>query len=143
MFDVNCERILERSAYELLNFFYLSFLFLTGTNFFDMKNNKIFTKATLDREKNPSLKVNIQCHIKMGSFVFSDTKVFNISVNDVNDNPVKVQENHKITNVKLDSQNYEKVCFDILMKLIGYPILYTCVWQNFQEIACSNKNFAN
>lgn len=56
----------------------------------------------------------------MGSFVFNDTKVFNVSVIDVNDNPVKVQENHKVTNVKLDSPNYTKVCYDILMKLISY-----------------------
>ena len=79
----------------------------------------------------------------MGSFVFSDTKVFNISVIDVNDNPVKVQENHKVTNVKLDSPNYTKVCYDILMKLISCAKLNTWICRNFQEIACSKRKFAN
>ncbi|XP_070499591.1 uncharacterized protein Ret isoform X3 [Chironomus tepperi] len=88
--------------------YHVEYQLLNGTNFFDIKNNKIFTKTTLDRERNPSLKVNIQCHIRMGSFVLSDTKVFNVTVIDVNDNPVKVQENHKITNMKLDSPNYTK-----------------------------------
>ncbi|CAG9798345.1 unnamed protein product [Chironomus riparius] len=88
--------------------YHVEYKLLNGTNFFDIKNNKIFTKTTLDRERNSSLKVNIQCNIKMGSFVFNDTKVFNISVIDVNDNPVKVQDNHKVTNVKLDSPNFTK-----------------------------------
>lgn len=58
----------------------------------------------------------------MGSlFSYYETKVFNLTVLDVNDNAIKVQENHKVTNIKLESPNFEKVCYrDIFAELINY-----------------------
>lgn len=82
---------------------------LTGTDFFDMKNNKIFTKKSLNREENPEIQVNIACHVKMGSlFSHYETKVFNITILDVNDNIIKDQDSHKVTTLKLDTPNFEK-----------------------------------
>lgn len=111
-------KLLNGKGIYLFNFQFILLHFhilLTGTDICDIKRNKIFTKNTLDRERVSELQLNIECHIKMGSlFSYRERRVFNVTVLDVNDNAIKVQENHKVTNVKLDTPNFEKVnlrCF--------------------------------
>lgn len=76
-----------------------------------IKGNRFYTIASLNREKNSSIKVNVECHLKSTKSPLSQfsTKLFNFTVMDVNDNAIKVQSNHKVINVTLDSPYFQKV----------------------------------
>lgn len=58
-----------------------------------------------------SLNLNIQCHVKSKKTALSQyfTKVYNITIMDLNDNTIKVQSNHKAINVTMDSPYFQKV----------------------------------
>lgn len=58
-----------------------------------------------------SLNLNVQCHVKSKKTALSQyfTKVYNITIMDLNDNTIKVQSNHKAINVTLDSPYFQKV----------------------------------
>lgn len=57
----------------------------------------------------PELKVAVQCIVKMGNVVQLSTRTFNITIIDTNDNLIKVQANHKMTNLTLDSPYFVQV----------------------------------
>lgn len=111
MFDVN---------YQLLNGESICLVIVVSTKdyfsspsasqFVSIKNNKLFTSASLNHEMmspGPDLKVAVQCSIKSDIITHLTTKVFNITVIDRNDNLIKVQD--KVTNLTLNSPYFAKV----------------------------------
>jgi len=87
--------------------------FTSATEYVGIRANKLHTIAPLNYEgisPGPELKVAVQCTVKMGStFIQNSIKVFNITVIDRNDNLIRVQDNHKVTNLTLDSPYFTQV----------------------------------
>lgn len=90
-----------------------------------MKNNKMITNSPINYENmmpGPEMKVALQCELKLGSFLRVRTKTFNITIIDLNDNLIKVQDNHEYNNLTLDSPYFTQVSVVILT--------FMCVWVN-------------
>lgn len=85
--------------------------FFLGTDLITIRNNKFYSIALLNRERITSLELNVQCHIKSTKSPLSkiSTKVFNITVMDLNDNTIKVEIDQKTINVTLVSPYFVKV----------------------------------
>lgn len=83
----------------------------TATQFVAIKNNKLITKNSLNHEMSSpghEFKVAVQCEVVSESqSKFMSTKVFNISVIDVNDNFIRAQDAH--INLTLNSPYFKKV----------------------------------
>lgn len=104
-------KLLSGTGNSIKNYLLLiTFILLSGSEFVALKDNKLFTSASLNHEMTspgPDLSVNVQCTLKSDDFVQETTKLFNISVIDRNDNLIKVQD--KVTNLTLNSPYFRKV----------------------------------
>lgn len=82
-----------------------------GSEFVSVKNNKLFTSASLNHEMmmpGPELRVAVECILKTKEAEWQrSTKMFNITVIDRNDNLIKVQD--KMTNLTLNSPYFKQV----------------------------------
>lgn len=87
-----------------------------------MRNNKMITNSPINYENmmpGPEMKVSLQCELKLGSFSRVSTKTFNITIIDLNDNLIKVQDNHLHTNLTLDSPYFTQVSVVILTACVA------------------------
>ena len=101
----------------ILLFFYLA------TNYLSITKGKLSTNAPLNYEKynpGPKLDVLVNCRINSknsanltNSTKFTKTveKVLKIFIVDLNDNPIKLQDNHQMIDVHLDTPFFSKVSF--------------------------------
>lgn len=85
-----------------------------GTNYLSTKNGKLLTNYPLNYEQQtpgPELTVKVSCQINSTNFTKSVEKVLNILIVDLNDNPIKLQDNHQLIDVHLDTPFFSKVSF--------------------------------